>query len=295
MAWRCAARWVLGLGVLVTPFGSRATVYVEDSLNCVARVGAESALAAVLERHSAGELSVTLVMTQTQQDYVGTLRVVAALGDVILDRRVALKPQDCASAAPLFSTMLDTLLRDLPRTEWQPAVPAEPAAASVVIRDVTQIGALAYLAADSRWFPVGASLEAGATLDVGSARHRLTGSAALRCAWPQGVGSGHFLEVLPTLGLGWRYATENVLLRAEVRSGGLMVAGYGFAKNRTVWLPWLELQAAALWSWNKVLVGPGIGVSPLRHEVVTTGGASGQVPWLHLGVVIALPLWAEKV
>ena len=131
--------------------------------------------------------------------------------------------------------------------------------------------------------------------DVGSARHRLAGSVAFRLGTPQDLGSGHFFDMSVLAGLGWRYGSPDLLIRGEVRTGSILVLGYGFGTNRGIWLPWVEFQLLSLWRVGGWLVGPQVSVSPLRHEVVTAGRQSvGRIPWLRIGVAIGLPLWEKN-
>lgn len=297
--WRLKTEAILWLLILSAyPARSDAAVFVEDTFECISREDADERLNKILATHDGSdELTVTLVTSRSEAKIPVTLRVVTSRGDVILERRFELQRADCPSIPELAATALDRFLQSFPKSRWSKTEEPDPPPPDpiVVVRDVTAIGALAHLSVDSRWDPSSLDIELGGSLDIGSSRHRLVGSLATRWGLPRSVGTGHFIEGFALLGLGWRYASESWRLKAEARTGGLVVAGYDFSVNRTVWLPWLEFQGTMLWQWGSVLMGPNLGVSPLRHDVVTSAGASSQVPWLRLGITIALPIWTEKV
>ena len=67
------------------------------------------------------------------------------------------------------------------------------------------------------------------------------------------------------LGVGWRYTAENWCASLEVRTGGLLISGYGFPTDFYAWMLWLEGQATVMWRWQGVFWGPQVGFSPMRH------------------------------
>ncbi len=293
------------LAVLAAPPGTVAKgdvaplVFVEAQAGCLVAAQVRAKLADVVVDHPGAEaLTVTASDVAARMGTRVSLRVVTPLGEVILERHFELAPADCRSSPLLLATVLQTFLTEVPRTRWgieKPADESTEVVPVVVERDASELGGMLSLGVDSRWLPTGAGLEAGAAIDVGSSRHRLTGSAAVRLGWPQALGSGHFLDATALLGVGWRYGGAHWLVRAEARAGGIWVAGYGFAKDRQVWLPWVEGQLCALWTVGPLLLGPELGLSPLRHLVTTSAGAPGRIPWLRLGVAAAWPLWSKKI
>jgi hypothetical protein len=197
----------------------------------------------------------------------------------------------------LVALVLEQFLSTFPLEEWiSKTRPPEPPPPEKIFltRDMAELAGSASLAVDSRWPYPSADLEFGVALDVGSSSHRLVGSAALRVGIPHELGSGSYLESMGLLGVGWRYATRGWMLRVEVRTGGLLVSGFGYTTNYHRWLLWVEAQVGVMWEWKGVLLGPQIAVSPLWHRVETTAGVGRQLPWLRVGVVIGFPFWYKK-
>lgn len=142
-------------------------VFVETQAGCLVERAVHDALSAVVDRHRGAEaLTVTAADMRATKGVIVTLRVVTPAGAVILDRRFDLAHQDCASSPQLLTTVLDSFLRDFPRSEWGVDKPpadrpeAPPAVPVVVEHDVSQLGGLVFLALDGRLTPAGAGLGA---------------------------------------------------------------------------------------------------------------------------------------
>lgn len=84
------------------------------------------------------------------------------------------------------------------------------------------------------------------------------------------------------------------MIRAELRTCGLFVAGFGFPVNHRQWLPWLELQVSMLFRLAPMMLGPQAGFSPLMHEVIA-GTQSTGISWLRLGLIAAFPIWTQEL
>jgi len=276
-------------------------VFLESRTGCLDGQGIEERLGAVLARHgAAGHLSVTVADAPAVSGILVTLRAVwSPTGEVVIERRFDLLQGDCPSGVDLVEVVLERFLDEFPLEQKieaaRPPPPPEPPPPETitVTRDVAALAGSAMLSLDSRWPAPSADLEMGAALDVGSSSHRLVGSAAIRVGLPHALGGGRYIECLGLLGVGWRWAARGWMLRLEVRSGGLLVAGFDYRDNYRRWLLWLEGQACILWEWKGILLGPLVAVSPLWHEVEATGERRG-LPWLRVGLVVGLPFWYEK-
>jgi hypothetical protein len=280
--------------------GKEPGVYLESRTGCLAEQGIDQRLGAVLERHGAADhLSLTVADAPAASGVLVTLRAIwNPSGEVVLERRFDLLPGDCPSVGDLVVLVLEQFLDRFPLEERIEAArpeppPAPPPALVTISHDVAALAGSAMLSLDSRWPTPGADLELGAAFDVGSSRHRLVASAAVRVGLPHALGGGHYIESLGLLGVGWRYAAPDWMLRLELRSGGLLVAGFGYRDNYHRWLLWLEAQACMLWEWNGVMLGPLVAISPLWHDVEATGEVR-SLPWLRVGLVLGLPFWTEK-
>ena len=276
---------------------SAVALHLENRTSCLDEPSRRARLGDLLAAYTGGAHgSVTVVANPGEGATVLTLRIVTLNGEIVLDRRFDLKAQDCPSAVELLATVLDTFLRELPRDSWgEGPVPARSPERVVVTADMSEVAGMVFAAVDSRWSPTSADAEIGAAIDVGSTEHRLAGSVTARVGYPHALGGGRYLESLAMLGLGWRYGQESWMVRAEIRTGGLLVSGFGYANNGRVWLLWLEAQAAALWCWQGLLIGPELGLSPLRDHIRTGTGFETEVPWLRAGLVVAIPFWSDKM
>ncbi len=282
---------------LPVPATASISVHIESHTECLDEEQLQLRIGKLLEHYEGGsEGSITVAGSPGETATIATLRVVTVVGEVVLDRLFELRPEDCPSAVDLFATVLEQFLREFPREGWGEDPQPQPVPERIIVtQDVTEFAGRFFVAADTRWQPTSGDLELGATLDVGSDRHRLTASAAFRVGYPHKLGGGQYIENLALLGVGWRYASQNWLTQIEVRTGGLVVSGFGYAINHHTWLLWLEAQGAIMWHWHGVLMGPQVGVSPLQHRVVTVDGDVSAIPRVRIGVVVAIPFWSQKM
>ncbi len=293
--------WVW-LGYAVAPVrAGEFWIVVEEYSDCLSGQPVSEVLSDLIMRYDPDRhLLFTVVVQPAVSGHVVALRVVVKrTGAVIYERSLPLAAGDCPQGLELLRTVLAGFLRDTPAEQWQPPKPLPPPPPPVpekqtVLRDVAELAGQLFVAASGRLPDPGADLELGAAIDVGSSSHRLIGSAALRAALPRGLGEGQFTEGLGLLGLGWRYARQDWMLRCEVRLGGLLVAGFGYPDNYQHWLLWLEGQLTMLRSWRGMLWGVEISVSPLRHQVYTAELARADLPWLRVGLVVGFPFWYKK-
>jgi hypothetical protein len=280
-------------------------VQFEARTDCLAAEAVREKLGRLLAQYDIKEsLSVALVVDPATSGRVISLRVIVnRTGAVILDRHFNLQVQDCPSALDLLTAVLERFLVETPAEQWLDSLanpvpllppPPPPPEKILVMKDMAELAGMAFVSVDSRWVTPSADLELGTAIDVGSSSHRLIGSAAVRLGLPRALGTGHYLEASALLGVGWRYASQNWMLRMEVRTGGLLVSGYGYQNDYHDWVLWLEFQSTLAWNWRGVLFGPLIAVSVLRHEVLTTLQVSEQLPWLRIGFFVGFPYWYKR-
>lgn len=297
--WHAVPKGLLVLALLGPTEAMGASVQIEDQTGCLQGAELSTAINGVLSGYEGGEEgSITVVGNPGDVGVVTTLRVVTVTGEIVLERRFDLQSQDCPTSTPLISTVLERFLAGFPVEKWeeQPKRTPIPVPREVVVtRNVSTIAGFFLIGVDSRWLPASADLDLGVAADAGSARHRLTGSATLRLGLPHELGGGQYLESFLMLGVGWRYGAETWLSRLEVRVGSLLASGFGYETNHHTWLLWLELQGASLWQVGAVMLGPQVGLTPLRHRIVTADGAVRHTPWLRVGLVCVIPFWMEEV
>lgn len=279
-------------------------VMVDDRTGCLAGSDTAGRLGAVID---AGDpealLSVAVVVAPAVDGSLATMRVlVNHSGELVLERTFTLAPVDCPSAPDLLGIVLERFLAEAPLERWRPPKPPAPPPPPeppppetiLVTRDVASMAGHVFLAADGRLPEASADLELGAAIDVGSANHRLVASLALRVGLPDRLGQGRYLESLGLLGVGWRWADRGWMVRAEARTGGLLVSGFGYDRSFDTWLLWLEAQVAVLYDLDGILLGAQVAGSPLWHEVATTSGESRRLPWLRLGLTVGFPFWYSR-
>ncbi len=273
-----------------------AVVHLESQTACLSGQGIAARLEALVDKHGARKhLSVIVSDAPATAGRLARLRVVGnRTGEVLLEREFALQVEDCPSAGDLLVVVLEEFFESFPLQEWVGSTEPPRPETIFVTRDLAELAGQAFLALDSRWPEPGADIELGLALDMGSSRHRLVGSAALRLCAAHDLGGGSYIESLVLLGVGWRSVFGKWMLRAEARSGALLISGFGYPKNYQRWMLWAEAQLGVLWAWKGVLLGPQIAVSPLWHQVETTAGAKRTLPWLRVGLVLAWPFWSEK-
>jgi hypothetical protein len=219
-----------------------------------------------------------------------TLRVVAISGEVVLERKIVLRPEDCPSAPELIATVLEHFLHDVPRSVWT-ELPRQPAATIIVVgRELPWVAAVARTSMAARWPGPGADLEVGLALETGTRSGRLMASATARIGTPQRLGVGRIVDGVTAAGVGWRRIGTASVAALEFKVGGRFATGYDYRASRTDWLPWLEVSGGIAWPWHGLLVGPVLAVSPLRQRAVTTAGAETTLPYLRAGVCFEVPL-----
>lgn len=270
---------------------------VEDNAGCLRSQEVEAVLSQVVVDHPGSDrLSITVVASPGEGVTISTLRAVSPIGEVVLDRTFEMNRSDCGNAAEIFATVLDAFLRTMPATAWDAPKSPPPKTETKTVtveRLVTQTTNLAYVAGAGRWWNRGADIELGLLYDVGSNRHRIATSGAVRITTPTDLGRGNYVEGYATLGVGWSYVPQGWMLRSEVRTGGLLAYGYGFDKSSRSWLPWLEGQVSVLMRWRRSLVGLQMSVSPLSHSIIASG-AESTIPQFRLGLIWATPLFSSE-
>ena len=76
----------------------------------------------------------------------------------------------------------------------------------------------------------------------------------------------------------------------------MLVAGYGFADNAAVWLPWVELRLGPSVALGGVRLGVHLGISPLDHEVSTQSGSErGGLSRVRLSLGVEFPLLSGRI
>jgi hypothetical protein len=210
-----------------------------------------------------------------------TLRLVTAVGDVVLDRRFVIERADCSSAGSLLEAVLERFLAELPRPLGA-GPPLVQAVSSSLEIELGLSGAV---------LPLDWSAELGLRAAVGSTRHQLVGGALVRLDGPQDLGPGHVVSTTALLSVGYRLRGDAWTLRFELRAGGAWLYGQGFDANAQQWVVWGEAASALLFRVGPLLVGPEVGGSPLEAKVVSPGlDGSAQLPRLRLGLHLALPV-----
>ena len=273
------------------PAWAAAALEVESTGGCVDTAATRARLAPVLAPYADARGGTVAVVVQRSGDFTSlTLRVVAISGDVVLERRLTLRPEDCPSAPELIATILERFLRDFPRARWTDLPHQNGPMVVVMGQELPWIASVVRASLAGRWPGPSADLDLGATLETGTARRRLFASTNLRVGTPARLGVGHVVDGVAALGMGWREIGASWVGELEVRVGGRVTAGYGYTVNRRVWLPWMEVGGGISWPWHGWLLGPVVGISPLRQRATTAAGAYTPLPWLRLGVSASLPL-----
>lgn len=225
----------------------------------------------------------------------GTLLELEISGEISLDRTFEIAPEDCASAGELVRLVVARALSPLPHAAAPPAIDAvaeAPRPVPVPVPVVASPWRLVLLAsAQSRWLPAGADAE------IGLALHHETGliaGLAVRAATPDSLGNGSFVSGAGLAGVGWRFARGGWALDLEARGGVALVAGYGFARNHTAWLPWVEARVIPSLDLGAVRLGLPITASPLAHDVANQSGSDhGALSQLRVGLGVEIPLASE--
>lgn len=205
------------------------------------------------------------------------LRVQRAGGDVGLERKHHVAEVDCASAGQLIALAVDRFLTSFPEWADPPRPPPPPPARWTELVPTAAVNSI--------WMPIGVEAQGGAILDVGGWADRFGASAMVRASAPQHAGGGHFQQTAFLAGAAWRHRFARWDTRAELRAGGVLVSGIGFAANDHSWLLWWEAAgfAGRRLSWGTL--GVEIAATALRDHAVTRDGlVSEDIPLLRVGL-----------
>ena len=198
-------------------------------------------------------------------------------GDVGLERKHHVTEADCASAGQLVALAVDRFLTSFPEWADPPRPPPPPPVRWTEFAPTAAVNSI--------WLPLGVEAQAGAIVDVGGWADRFGGSAVIRASAPQHAGGGRFQQTSFLAGGVWRHRFADWDTRAELRAGGLLVSGIGFAENDHSWLVWWEAAgfAGRRLSWGTL--GVEIAATALRDHAVTRDGlVSEDIPLLRVGL-----------
>lgn len=279
-----------------------AALEVEARGACVDASAVRTRLAPLLAPYATARGGVVSVVAQRASDGTAvTLRVVSVAGDVVLERRLVLRPEDCHSGPELLATILERFLREVPRGSWADppprpppvlpplTLPAQPPPPPPSGREPS-LAVVARTALAGRLPGPTGSLDLGLAIEVGTQRRRLVGSLTGRLGSPGELGGGHYLDGMVALGTGWRALSSSFTTTVELRLGARMARGYGFTTDRTAWLPMAELALGISWYLGDLLVGPTAAVAPFEQAASSTSGARARLPYLQVGLAIEWPL-----
>jgi hypothetical protein len=272
--------------LLATPL-ARAEVEIDGDAACLARAPLRARLEQVLAAEQrAARLGVEVREARTGALATVTLVARTAWGEALLERRYELAPADCASATELLALVLERFLAGFPAERWRALERRAAEAARDRRLEVALEGAAAL-----ELVPTGGSLELGAALEYGSSRHRLGASLLARASLPRALGQGRFLALGVLAGLRYRFAAFAWQPGLELRAGPVLLAGYGFDESYTRAAFGFEVVARLERAFRRLRLGLELGLSPLRHRVLTLDrSASESLPLLFVGVRLALPL-----
>lgn len=204
------------------------------------------------------------------------LEVVRANSDGV-QRHHHISQADCASAGQLVALEVDRFLTSFPEWADPPRPPPVPPPRWTEIAPTAAVNSI--------WLPVGVEAQAGAIVDVGGWADRFGGSALVRASVPQHAGGGRFQQTALLAGALWRHRFFHWDTRAEMRAGGMLVSGIGFAQNDHSWLLWWEAAGfvGRRLSWGTL--GVEIAATALRDHAVTRDGlVSEDIPLLRVGL-----------
>jgi hypothetical protein len=262
----------------------RAEIRVSSS-TCPDPPAAEARLLAVLVDHDA--VHADLIVEVSTQPGELQLVVLRTGGDVGLDRRYPIGPADCDSAAELLALGVDRFLSSFP--EWAgpappPETPPPPAETPPRRGPAVALTAATHALVD----PLGADVQVGALVTG----RRLGATAMIRATLPQAAGDGDFQQSSFLGGVAWHQPLGGWEVRAELRTGGLLVSGLGFDDNRASWLPWWEAAITGSRRFGWGTAGLELAGTALRHRAVTSDRrATEAIPWLRIGVAGTLDVF----
>ncbi|MBN2343932.1 MAG: hypothetical protein JXX29_22740 [Deltaproteobacteria bacterium] len=274
-------------------------VRIEQQVDCLQPQQTEDVLEQTLkETGESADLHVTVVTTPGIEKYVVTMRVIQVRsGEILLERQFSASAQECNAAHLLLQTMLAQFLSNFPAEHWSRSDnrnASNQSVSPVKVKPVTSAWQL-QPHVESRWPTPGLAVGLRTTIEMGGENTRLFGGGGARLGIPRRLNDsdvdGRIIDVTPVLIFGVRFAASRRLatyIGAHV--GALYVSGIDFPINHSGWAPWAELSVLMLWRLGSILVGPGVGVSPLVHKITTDTGETATVPWLHFGITISIPL-----
>ena len=246
--------------------------------DCLAADVADGIRRVLVEHHAErSSLVVDVGVTTADPGFDLALRVTRDNGDVGLERKHHLEPQDCASAGQLVALSVDRWLTSFPEWAEPPRPPPPPPPRWIELQPTAAINSI--------WLPVGAEGQAGAIVDVGGAADRFGGSALVRASVPQHAGGGRFQQTAFLAGAVWHHRFVDWDVRAELRGGALLVSGIGFLENDHSWLLWWEAAGfvGRRLAWGAV--GVELAATALRDHAVTRDGlVSEDIPLLRVGL-----------
>jgi hypothetical protein len=296
--------WLLPWILWLWPFQANADFNIQLFLKhtCLPEEKLHLAIEQLLQNIPNGsELSVRV--SETNQDNHNLVALVQLyLQDdqrLVMERKFVLKKEDCPTAVDLISLVISRYFKDFPierilrpaAIKKPPSQPIQLQAAQVPFKPPpTLLHGYGFLAANGHLDPWGGDLELGGMLEWGSGQHRLVTSATLHLGAPKELGQGHYADFSALLGIGWAYAAESWNFQSKIRTGALLVTGFGHLENRTHFAPWVDLRVSMGWKWKKVLLGPQLTVSPLIHKATTAEGFSKKIPQVRIGLLVVIPL-----
>jgi hypothetical protein len=286
------------IGSIQDEVGLSSGVFVEQQTDCMAIADIKTALAAVLTpREESKYMIVTVVVSPALDKTLAVLRAIdRETGEILLERTLRIAPEECTDAHRVLKVMLEQFLTGFPIEKWrekQAKKSVEVSKPPVVVlkTETAPLNWLLLIGIDSRWPTPSGDLELSVGVDAGGKRHGILGQIAFRAGWPQPLGEGRYLETTGLLSLGWRFSpNEKLAVRAELRTGALLVSGIGYEKNYRQWLVMLEAQLSFLWSAGPVRIGPEIALSPLFYKVYTESGDREDLAWIRVGLLLCIPL-----
>ncbi len=276
-------------------------IFVEQQTDCMSVQDIRTALSDVLaSREESKFMIVTVVVSPGVEKTLAVLRVVEReTGEILMERRFGIAPEECANAHLALKAMLEQFLTGFPIEKWRerkaearrPPPPKIEKVEVVVEKQIVPLSWLLELGVDSRWPVPSGDVEFSLGLDAGGKYRGVYSAIVFRAGWPRPLGEGRYLESTGLLALGLRISPrERLDIRTEIRSGILLINGLGYKENYHQWLIMLELQMSFLWKAGPVKIGPEIAISPLFHSVYTESGNNEDLPWIRVGLLLCIPL-----
>lgn len=221
---------------------------------------------------------------------------------ILLKRDYTFKPADCASAPELIYLVVDRFLerlpiKDIPPGNSTPSPLLEVLAPTALLPNASMNGSgISLLVAGSAQVdPWGLETEIGGTIDWAVERHRLGLGSLIRAAFPHQLAEGHYQETALLFMINWRYLVNHWQTSLELRSGPLIITGYGYEMNHTRVIPWLETVGSLERQVGHGRLGLFIGFAPWPFQAVTEDGLNTQsISRYRLGLRFTVPLFINK-